>query len=246
MKIYTSLNIGEFHTNNCEDFFVNEPLSPSKRLIGVLDGCTMGEESVFASMLYGKILRNLAKAEFYQDFTQKSNETLKSKLKSIVIEMMIQAKSIKNQLGLETNEMLSTLVLGVVCSDSNTAEFITIGDGMILKDGEVFEYDQDDKPDYLGYHLSEDFEEWYNRQKQTLSVNSFKDLSICTDGIFTFTNLVSKQNQKEESEIINFLLIDNENSEYDNFLERKIRKLKDQSNHVVTDDLAIIRIKTTP
>jgi len=37
--------------------------------------------------------------------------------------------------------------------------------------------------------------------------------------------------------------MDNEGAEFDNFLDRKIRTLKGKWNHLVTDDLAIIRIK---
>lgn len=44
-----------------------------------------------------------------------------------------------------------------------------------------------------------------------------------------------------EKEIVEFLLKDLEWNEYDNFLDRKMRLLNDLE-HVVTDDLAIIRI----
>ncbi len=36
--------------------------------------------------------------------------------------------------------------------------------------------------------------------------------------------------------------MDNKYSEFDNFLDRKIRNLKNEMHQVVTDDLAIIRI----
>ena len=143
-----------------------------------------------------------------------------------------------------TKELLSTLIIGIVETKEAKAEFLTIGDGLICKDGELIEYEQNDKPDYLGYHLAENFDNWFESQKQKISISSFKDLSICTDGIFTFKNLNDKSKQISEHRIINFLLVDNEGSEFDNFLDRKIRNLKDKWNHVVTDDLAIIRIKS--
>ncbi len=245
MKIYTTLHIGEFHTNHCEDFFVNEPIASNERLIAVLDGCTMGTESVFASILYSKILRNLCKLKFYEEFVSSNPTTIKSKLKEVIKQLIIETKLIKNQLGLETNELLSTLIIGIIDTASSKAEFIAIGDGLICVDGELIEYEQNDKPDYLGYHMSEDFENWYESQKQKLSVSKFNDLSICTDGIFTFKNFKDKSKQKSESEIINHLLIDNQSSEFDNFLDRKIKILKDNFDHVVTDDLAIIRVITT-
>jgi len=246
MRIYKTLNIGDFHTNNCEDFLVVEQIATNEKLIAVLDGCTMGTESVFASFLYGKILRNISKKEFYKEFVTNEPLDLKSKLKEVIKQLIDETKSIQSQLGLDRNELLSTLIIGIINTKESNAEFLTVGDGLICKDGEIIEYEQDDKPDYLGYHLNDDFHKWYDSQSQKLSVSGFKDLSICTDGIYTFKNLENKTKQKTEDDIIQHLLIDNENSEFDNFLDRKIRFLKEKWNHIVTDDLAIIRIKTTP
>lgn len=245
MRIYKTLNIGDFHTNHCEDFLVDEQIATNEKLVAVLDGCTMGTESVFASILYGKILRNISKKEFYKEFVTNEPIDLKTKLKEVIKQLIEETKSIKSQLGLETNELLSTLIIGIINTKDSKAEFLAVGDGLICKDGEIIEYEQDDKPDYLGYHLSDDFDKWYDSQNQKLSISGFNDLSICTDGIYTFKNLENKTKQKPEDEIIQHLLIDNENSEFDNFLDRKIRFLKDEWNHIVTDDLAIIRIKTT-
>lgn len=246
MKIYKTLNIGDFHTNNCEDFLVDEQIATNEKLIAVLDGCTMGTESVFASILYGKILRNIAKKEFYKEFVTNEVLDLKSKLKEVIRQLIIETKSIKSQLGLDTDELLSTLIIGIINIKESSAELLAVGDGLICKDGEITEYEQDDKPDYLGYHLADDFDKWYDSQNQKLSVSKFKDLSISTDGIYTFKNLEDKDKQKSEGDIIQLLLVDNENSEFDNFLDRKIRFLKDKWNHTVTDDLAIIRVKITP
>ena len=243
MKIYKTLNIGEFHTNHCEDFLIEEQIATNEKLIAVLDGCTMGTESVFASILFGKILRNIAKKKFYEEFVSDQSLQLKDQLKDVVKLLINETKKLKNQLGLETNELLSTLIIGIIDTKEIKAEFLTVGDGLICADGKLIEYEQDDKPDYLGYHLSDDFEAWFDNQEQIVSISDFKDVSICTDGIFTFKNLENKSKQKSESEIIQHLLIDNEGAEFDNFLDRKVRELRDKWSHLVTDDLAIIRIK---
>jgi len=243
MNIYSALKIGNFHTNHCEDFLVSEQISSNSSMIAVMDGCTMGKESVFPSILIGKILRAIAKERFYKDFLDNKPEDLSNSLKEILKKLFSELKIIKNQLGLEIEELLSTIILGVIdCSLLVKAEFITIGDGLIYYDGHVVEYEQNDKPDYLGYHLQEDFESWYTSQKQRLSIKSFKDLSICTDGIFSFKNFVNKENQKEELQIIRDLLFDKEGLEYDNFLETRIRSLEEKEDHILTDDLAIIRV----
>ena len=242
-KIYSTLQIGAFHTNHCEDFLIHEQIGSNKILIAVLDGCTMGTESVFASMLIGKILRKIAKKNFYKEFTDGLESNLKIELKEIIYQLFQDIKSIKNQLFLDTVELLSTLIIGLVECNKRQAEFLVIGDGLIHFDGNLFEFEQNDRPDYLAYHLSENFEYWYNVQKQFLSVSYFKDLSICTDGIFTFKNLNKKENQKAEEEIIAYLLKDDQYAEFNNFLNRKIRFIKNKWGHVVTDDLAIIRIR---
>lgn len=244
MRIYKTLHIGEFHTNYCEDFLVEEQIGTNEKLIAVMDGCTMGTESVFASILLGKVLRNVAKAKFYEEFVTHESIQIKSQLKNVVRMLINGLKDIKNLLGLETNELLSTLIIGIVNTQKAEAEFLTVGDGLICKDGELIEYEQDNRPDYLGYHLADDFDSWYDKQEQKLTVTQFKDLSICTDGIFTFKNLDNKFRQKSEREIIDYLLIDNQGAEYDNFLNRKVRELSDEWSHVATDDLAVIRLKT--
>jgi len=242
MKIYTALKIGNFHTNHCEDFLISEQIRSSGYLIAVMDGCTMGKESVFASMLIGKILKNIAKEHFYQDFIKNESLDLSICLKEILQKLFLQLKISKNVLGLETEELLSTLIVGVIDTNTLNAEFLTIGDGLICYDNEVVEYEQNDKPDYLGYHLHENFDRWYTSQRQRLSVTGFKDLSICTDGIFSFKNFRNKNNRKEESEIIEYLLANQEGCKYDNFLEKKIRDLETKEDQILTDDLAIIRL----
>jgi serine/threonine protein phosphatase PrpC len=245
MRIYSLLNIGDFHTNQCEDFLVSEELSLNRRLVAVMDGCTMGRESIFASMLIGKILRKIAKDKFYKNFKEEKELELVDSLKEITKELFQEIRSTKNQLALETNELLSTLIIGIINEDLSIAEFLTIGDGLIYHDGKIEEYEQNDKPDYLGYHLHEDFDSWYKTQKQRLSISFFKDLSICTDGIFSFKNLENKNNQRPESEIIEFLLRNSQGSDINNFMEEKLRFIKENWKHVVTDDLAIIRIITS-
>ncbi len=243
MTIYKTLHIGEFHTNYCEDFLVDSQIGTNEKLIAVLDGCTMGTESVFASMLFGKILRHIAKKKYYEEYVSDTSLPLKDKLKDVVRLLINDTKHIKNYLDLEVNALLSTLIIGIIDTKKRQAECLTVGDGLICVDGKLFEYDQDDKLDYLGYHLSDNFNYWYDHHDQKLSIANFKDLSFSTDGIFTFRNLKDSSKQKSEQDIINRLLIDTKNLEFENALDRAITILKTQWHHTVTDDLAIIRVK---
>ena len=238
MNVYTCLQIGEFHTNHCEDFLIHEELGNKQFLVAVMDGCTMGKESAFAAMLYGKILRKIAKEVYYTGLNTSGKETLKQILKQLISE----ARQTQNSLDLEVNELLSTLILGIVNCNNASAELLVVGDGLIHYDGNVMAFDQNDRPDYLGYHLSSDFETWYSKQNQFVSISHFHDLSIATDGIFTFKNFRNLSGQKTEDEIITFLLKEKEDTRADRLLEEKIRYLREEKHHIVTDDLAIVRI----
>lgn len=241
MNIYTSLHIGAFHTNYCEDFLITENLNDTQKLIAVFDGCSMGKESVFASILFGKLFRNIAKKEFYKDFVTVS--TSKLHLKTILRQFFTEINAIKRQLDLNTYELLSTIIVGIVNTDENSAEILVVGDGLVCVDGEKFEFEQGDKPDYISYHLSENFEDWFANQQQKVRISKFKDLSIATDGIFAFKNLKNPKAQKHDDEIINALLCDREYEEFDNFLDRQMNDLHTAFHHVPTDDIAIIRMK---
>lgn len=242
MKIYTTLQLGEFHTHYCEDYLLVAPLSTDRKLIAVLDGCTMATESVFAAMLYGKILKQVAKSLYYEEFVSGDKRNLEDMLRYIIKKLINETRQVKNQLGLEVSELLATLILGVIDTEERKAEILAIGDGLVCVDGSFIEYEQNDKPDYLGYHLSENFENWYSAQEQRLAIANFTELAICTDGIFAIRNLELKKQQLTEKEILNFILVDKEHTIYDNLLDRKIRYLREKYNHVVTDDLAVIRI----
>ncbi len=241
MKTYSHLQIGQFHTNYCEDFLVVAPIGSHRKLIAVLDGCTMGTESAFASMLFGKVLRRLAKEAYYDEFATRSSPALAEQLKTVVEQLFREVRQQKNQLALETEELLTTLLIGIVDLEATQAEVLILGDGVVCADGVWTEFDQGNKPDYLAYHLGEDFDIWYDGQSQRLSYTGFSDFSMATDGILTFQNLKDPSRQKPEKEIIEFFMVDPEGAEHANFLTRKVRALEEQ-DHLVTDDLAVVRL----
>ncbi len=242
IKTFATLRIGHFHTNYCEDFWVSSPIGTNRQLIAVLDGCTMGTESAFVSMLFGKTLRQISQQLYYQDFLTPTNTSLKAQLKQVLHLLFEKVKHIKNQLGLDTHELLSTLVLAITDEKYYQAEIITIGDGLICHDGRIIAFEQGERPDYLAYHLGKNFEEWFAIQTQRISLHHFTNLSICTDGIFSFRSFKKPQRQKSEAEIIDFLLINDQLSEHNNFLERKMNIIQHQWQYEVTDDLAIVRV----
>jgi len=234
--------MGDFHTLACEDFLISEPLTCQHKLIAVMDGCTMAKESVFASILIGKILRKTAKEYYYLDFVTPLRSDAKTLLWKVCKELFEQLTKQQHFLHLDKEELMCTLIIGIIDTGTKSAELLVVGDGLIVVDGEAFDFDQDDKPDYLGYHLEEDFEKWYAHQKQFVSVPSFADLSISTDGMYSFKNFENTSATLSYTAIIQKLLLKLPMADENNFLKRQIERLKREDGHFLTDDLAVIRL----
>ena len=242
MKIYTSIQIGDFHTNHCEDALVSTKNGENKALIAVMDGCSMGTESHFASTLFAKILKKISQELFYTEFLQPQEKTLENQLQNVMKTFFLELKSIKNQLSLETLELLSTLILGVYDKKTKEAEIITIGDGLIVHNGNITEYEQGDKPDYFAYHLQEDFDIWFENFDQKLSLKNVEDLSIMTDGIYTFKRLGQRTDYEDTSKMIDYLAADKNATNHEDMLKGKMIFLEKEKSLKPMDDLAIIRI----
>lgn len=222
---------------------IEESLGDKKLLLAVMDGCTMGTDSYFASTLVGKLLRKIAIEKSYHSFYNKVNgENAEAEVKDILRLLMSELRQIKNKLSLKDDELLCTLVILVVNLSSNKGYACVIGDGLVCVDGKLTEYEQNNMPDYLGYHLGKDFEEWYKSQKQVLTIEDIRDISISTDGIFTF----GKSDKKDYPTIdaVDFLLIDQHGSEFNNMLDRKLAVIEKEYGLKPTDDLGIIRLFT--
>ena len=223
MKKYQLIKIGDFHENHCEDYSLIREIGEHRVLISVLDGCTMGEESYFASALIGKLLKKIAKEEYYLEYIKGEAPNIKDQLEKVLARLFEGLNDLKNSLQLEVDELLSTVILGIIDSSTKSCELQVIGDGLIIQNGLKIEYDQENTPDYIGYHLAENFEYWLTNQTQRLSLNKVSDLSISTDGIFTF----SKYDNKDYSEImpnelIAYLLMDQTDIENERMLKKKL------------------------
>lgn len=242
MQKYHHLQIGTFHTNHCEDYLITTEIGKNKQLLAIMDGCTMGTDSYFISTLIGKLLRKIAKELNYLEFVQEGEQNLKDQLRNILFQLFEELKEIKNRLDLDRTELLSTLILGIIDSKMKEAEIIIIGDGLVYCNGKVYEYDQENKPDYLGYHLAKKFEEWYEQQEQRLSLKDCKDLSIASDGIFTFSPFSNEKIEPlSEEAIVAFLLLDRKYAESENMLLKKMLELERNYGLKPGDDLAILR-----
>lgn len=240
---HTSSTIGQFHINHNEDFLVTENINDDRLLIAVMDGCSMGKESHFASTLMGKLLRKIAKEISFKEFINNENKSPNEHLEEILMFLFKYLKELKNNLMLETEEILSTLIIGIFDKKHQQVELLTIGDGLICINENYYEYEQGDRPDYLGYHLNKEFEDWYNSQQQRLSFKGVNDLSISTDGIFTFKKFDDKEQESINDEaLVNYLLIDQQWKDQATMLKKKLIEIENRFGLRTSDDLSIVRI----
>ena len=243
MKIYSAIQIGDYHQNNCEDHLYIGEYGKNKMICAVMDGCTTALESHFASALVGKILKKIGIEQGYKEFIEQNESQLniEENLKSILRDLLNELKIIKNQLMIDSKELLTTLIIMVLDKNQEEGIILAIGDGFVNINGTITEFEQDNKPDYLGFHLSEDFEAFYSSQKQKIGFNKITDLSISTDGIFTFEKVVPAKS-KEKINVIEFLTTEKTNCEKDEMLSIKLKVLENEFGLKPTDDFSMIRI----
>ncbi|MCS3868611.1 hypothetical protein J3D55_001527 [Chryseobacterium ginsenosidimutans] len=242
MNIHTALQIGDYHLNHCEDFLVTKKIDSDKILCAVMDGCSTAMESQFASTLIGKILRKICIEKGYKElYETKRINNIEEDLKSIVKDLFKEIISIKNQLMLDEKELLTTLIILLYNEKENEGIILSIGDGLVCINGEITEFERDNKPDYLAYHLKENFENWYGNQTQKIFFNNLEDISIATDGISTFMP-IKKTVHDEIIDPISYLLTNQSNSDSEEMLLIKLKKLQHHYGIKPTDDLAMIRI----
>ncbi|WP_153398650.1 protein phosphatase 2C domain-containing protein [Chryseobacterium vaccae] len=241
MNIYSALQIGDYHTNQCEDHLVIRKTASDKIICAVMDGCSTALESHFASVLTGKIIRKAAIEKSYKDLYEAAPTSIDEELKEIIQSIFEEMSFAKKQLMLDEKELLTTLIILFYNFKENKGGVLTIGDGVICINGEITEYDRDNKPDYLAYHLHEDFNDWYFRQQQKIFFEDLKDISIATDGILTFTQ-VKKANTEDKINFAQYLMTDLTYSETEEMLNRKLKHLEQHYGVKPTDDLAMIRM----
>lgn len=142
---------------------------------------------------------------------------------------------------LEDKEMLSTLILLIVDHSSGDGAAIVIGDGAICINGRITEFERDNKPDYIGFHLHEDFDKWYDAQEQKMVMKSIQDVSIATDGIFMISK-VKDISGEDSVDAINYLMIDIAKSDNEDMLHLKLKELENKFGLKPTDDIGMVRV----
>lgn len=191
------------HPNHCEDnYWVEET---DQYVVGaVLDGCSTGIESHFASTLIRHILSTSWKTNDTQNYliNHDSFEFISMLFGDVLFELNV----INDRLKLSELHYLSTIVLFVYDKIGKQLFVKFAGDGSVFTDQGYYTHDENNMPDYIAYHINE---VWSQKNKWIKSrhfefyenVNQF---SICTDGIDSFVNLKNPHLDREIAK--NFIL----------------------------------------
>ncbi|SDJ91599.1 protein phosphatase 2C domain-containing protein [Chryseobacterium jejuense] len=241
MNIYSSLQIGDYHTNHCEDHLLIKKINSNKIVCAVMDGCSTAMESHFASTLVGKVLRKIIIEMGYRELYEKNvQHSLDDQLKEIIKGLFQEVTFLKNHLMMDEKELLTTLIILLYDASEDKGIILSLGDGIIGINGKITEFDRDNKPDYFAYHLNDNFEEWYTSQIQKICFECLDDISIATDGILSFSKI--KKTDSEGINCVKFLMTDAPNDITEEMLNKKIKILEHQYGMKPTDDVAIIRL----
>ena len=244
MKLYTLNTVGQLHKTHTEDHIFHSDLNQNWFIGAVMDGCSSGKESHFASNLLGKIIRkacnsipNLERISPDLKSKQLEHELIGKHILHVVFDDL---KKTKQLLSLELKEMLTTLILMVFQKDNRSAWINISGDGLIANNMEIIEIDQENVPDYMSYHLDIDFEKWFMDYSKTFTFEQLENLSISTDGVSKFYTPTERRQKNIDPE--KFLLTDLTLLEDPDMLEKKCKVLYDEHGLVPFDDLGIIRL----
>jgi hypothetical protein len=231
MVVRTLVKKGFDHLVYCEDdLFFSE--YNGVYIGAVFDGCSTGIKSHFASSLYAKVL-NRAWKRIPRHWL---NEEPIAISRYVFFEFLIVLKEIFERLDLIDIEMVSTMIFCVI--KDNKASFIVSGDGCIIIDGKHTKIDSpENAPDYLAYHMGKPFNSIEADHIITFTSDFNNDISICSDGIYSFTD---KDKKDMSEEVRNSLLLDKGLIKSEAMLARKYNLLLKQgySNY---DDLSIVR-----
>lgn len=239
MQVLQSIRKGEGHSVFCEDFQVVENLGTDWTIAAVMDGCSSGKESHFASSLFGKALRNSINRLDTISNKQNNFELSKARAENIGLflaeDMFTNLKSIKNYLSLNYNELLSTLILLVYNTKSKETWILASGDGYVAINNKISKIDQNNQPDYMAFYFSIEFNEWIKEHALIFNKENVSQIAISTDGIGSFFKLTG---QSIKSDIIRNLLVEKVNDSLDHIIDA----LEDNDVVLHYDDISLIRI----
>ncbi|MFW5982862.1 MAG: protein phosphatase 2C domain-containing protein [bacterium] len=243
MNIHEYTAIGNAHRDHNEDSSFVFTEDNEFVVLAVMDGCSSGTESYFASGLIRKLLKKNVKQLAYLGFVKKEFPEKEVLLKTLLFAVFEDLKQIKQSLYLSENELLSTLLLSVYNISQKSAITSVSGDGFVFSNNSYKEFDSNNKPDYMAYHLNDSFEKWYACNQEILHTEKLDNFGLSTDGIKSFYN-PSQSSLKEKIGInpFHYFFFDEDFDSKSNVIKMRYEKLKNEYGIENLDDIAMIRL----
>lgn len=237
------------HPNHCEDsYWVSE--TDSHVVGAVLDGCSTGIDSHFASTLLKYSLEKAYKhpanliqllgSTNYDDYTDQ-----------MIGDVVFDLRSVQKQLNLDVLNLLSTIVFFVYDKENKTLYVKFFGDGSVSASVLEYTHDENNMPDYLAYHLNDSWSEFFKwvRSRKTLIFEDIETFAVCSDGIDSFVNV--KNPHLDRSIAKDFLLHSEQFSTLKTGLVKRFNILTNRNDDLklsddlfcwdIQDDLTVIR-----
>lgn len=173
-------------------------------ICAVMDGCSSGIDSVFASHLIKKCLQETIGSIPIEAFNSLTISRNLSDLSLLILEKVYKRISIiGNLLNLKISELESTIVL-LVASTFGDYSIIFVGDGFCSIDGEIYENSQNNTPHYLAHYLNKNVKSLFEDIIQYVGVFE-QEIAIATDGVDSFYDYENS----ERIDLKHFFLVDN-------------------------------------
>lgn len=249
MKTFILSKTSSTHNSNEDNYFIWH--NDKFQVAVVLDGCSSGIDSYFASKFFKMCLESSIK--IFNDCIEISN--FADRLFAVVMEIKnktLDFCKLFDKLPLNEMNFLSTMVFTVYDKETKELYVSFFGDGTIVyktSDGEsynIVKNDEDNTPEYLAYHIFADYNppHYYTNildfvnSRNSYIFDDVVDYSVCSDGIDAIRNNLT---QAEQVKPIDYFCMDSNMANTGNMLNKKYNILKNKNAILLNDDLTILR-----
>jgi hypothetical protein len=241
MNTDTILKRGNIHPEHCEDAVFANQLNNDWLIGAVMDGCSSGKDSYFASALFSKLIAKACKTLPYlskiQPGLQLTEMTPQHLGEFILSQVFYDVKKTNQKFLIDEIELLTTLIIAVVNIPSKKAWLNISGDGFFAFNDQITEIDQNNRPDYMTYHLDLPFEKWLGNHTKSYEFSNLNNLTIASDGVNKLMDY--KGNRKNTEDNIEKLLAINSNANQP--LSKIYDELTSKKKLIPYDDIGIVR-----
>ena len=216
------------HQNWCEDnYWLHEQ---DGLIIGaVLDGCSTGTQSHFASTFFKYSLEKAFKENTDYDSPEELLELLAYATRADIARTA-------EILALTDMNFLSTMTLFYYKPEWKELVVKFFGDGTVFVNGGRYDNDEGNEPDYLGYYAFTSYINFaeYLATRRTLIFTEVDNFAICSDGIDSWANL--KNPQVPKSIAVDFLIENPTFSGLKSGLSKKYNIITQTNSRLITDE----------